>query len=397
MSRFFAMFLATTALAAPATAQDQCGLEGGQWIGGGQENSDISAADTHREQMALVLSGNAHVSLFSLSSPTNVRIEAQGRGNGDPAIELLDGAGNLIADDDDSGGGGASRLELSLNPGEYCVSTVSYDGSPMTAFVRVGRQEQEPLTAGVEAGYSGGPASGITCEDAPSIGALDGMISGSATAAQTRMWQFTLPFDAPVSITAENEAADPTILLTDAAGEYIGENDDYDGLNSRIDVTQPLAAGDYCLEVDALSDPDQPITVTVDIYDPQAALASLYNRGEAAPPLDGTVPLTELGTLESRLRSDVPITPDATWMRFSMPEAGLVLIEALGTGEASDPWIALYDDLGRQIGLNDDYGDGLNSQITARVNAGDYLLAVKQVGDGTGFVRLLAERYVLAR
>lgn len=400
MSRLIAALLASTSAAFPAFAQDNCGLDGGDWIGGTSEGSDISAAESYLEQMALVLSANAHVSLFSVSALSDVRIEAAGRGNGDPAIQVYDASGALIAEDDDSGGFGASRLELALDEGSYCISTVSYDGSPMSAFVRVGLIGQEPLTEGIDDSATGaGEEAGntVACAEAPQIGVLDGTISATGSASQSRMWQFNLPEDTAISITAENEAADPTILLTNIAGDYIAENDDFDGLNSRIDVTSPLPAGDYCLEVDALSDAEEQISLTVDVYDAQAALAVLYDRGEAAPPLDGSVAFTDLGDLQSRLRSDVPIAPEASWLRFSVPESGLVLIEALGTGAGSDPWIALYDDLGRQIGLNDDFGGGLDSQITARVNPGDYLLAVKQVGEGGGFVRLLAERYVPAQ
>lgn len=397
MPRFLAVCLATTFVAGAASAQDICGLGEGQWIGGTESASDIASADSHREQMALVLSGNQHVSLFSLSAATDVRIEAAGRGAGDPTVAIFDENGTEVGGDDDSGGAGAARAELPLNAGSYCVTTSSYDGSPMTAFVRIGRVEQEALTAGLSSPDSDTPPiSDVSCDDAPMIGTLDGIISATGAADDTRIWRFTLPFSTPLSITAENEAADPTILLTDASGEYIAENDDYDGLNSRIDVTTPLAAGDYCIEVDALSDSTQPMTLTVDVYDPEAALAALYDRGEAAPPLNGTVEITDLGVLQNRLRSDAPITVDATWYSFTVPEGGFLLLEAIAQGGSVDPWIALFDDRGRQVAVNDDYSDTLDSQITARIVPGDYMLAVKQVGDGAGFVRILAERFVPA-
>jgi len=138
--------------AVPAFAQDAAcnGLgANGQWIGGAEASSDIATAADYQEQMALVLSGNQYVSLFSLSAPTTVRLEAAGRGSGDPQIDLIDGTGAIILSDDDSGGNGSARAEVALDPGTYCVSLNSFDGSPMTAFVRMGRLDQEPLTEGI--------------------------------------------------------------------------------------------------------------------------------------------------------------------------------------------------------------------------------------------------------
>ncbi|MDP5361839.1 MAG: ABC transporter substrate-binding protein, partial [Paracoccaceae bacterium] len=121
--------------ATPALAQsDICGGfgNGGVWIGGDEASSDITTADSYREQMALVLGGNDYVSLFTLTAPTDIRVEAEGRGSGDPIIDLLDGSGGIILSDDDSGGNAASRAETTLEAGTYCMSMRSYDGGPMT-------------------------------------------------------------------------------------------------------------------------------------------------------------------------------------------------------------------------------------------------------------------------
>ena len=139
---------ATLAMASPALAQDICGFSDGQWIGGSEAGSDITTTGAYQEQMALVLGGNQYVSLFTLSATTDVRVEAEGRGAGDPLLELLDSTGSILMSDDDSGGNSAARAETQLDAGTYCVAVKSYDGAPLTAFVRVGRSEQEALTAG---------------------------------------------------------------------------------------------------------------------------------------------------------------------------------------------------------------------------------------------------------
>jgi len=380
--------------ASPAFAQEICGGFGdsGQWIGGDEAASDITTADTYREQMALVLGGNEYVSLFTLSAPTDVRVEAAGRGSGDPIIDLLDNTGGIILTDDDSGGNAASRAETTLDPGTYCMSMRSYDGGPMTAFVRIGRQEQEPLTEGVSVG-GGGDAEG-SCDSAMPFGALGRSVTASVS--ETPYWSFDLETETPITITAENETADPVITLYGPGETYIDENDDYDGLNARLDLTNGLAAGTYCLAVSALSDDSAPITVSINEYDAEEALQTLYARGEAAPPLDGSIPVTDLGVLTSRMRQDVQATEDVTWFSIDFDDAGLLVVEAIANG-SSDPWLVIYDDLGRQVGQNDDYGDGLDSLIAVRLSAGTYIIGVRQYDGGQGFIRLLAERYVRAQ
>jgi len=393
-------------LAVAASAQDICGGNG-QWIGGGEGSSDITTADSYREQMALVLSGNEYVSMFSLSAPTSVRVEAAGRGNGDPLINLLDTNGNIITSDDDSGGNGAARAELDLNAGTYCMTLSSYDGAPITAFVRIGRTDQEALTEGVSEDTStpvedivpdvGVALGGASCSEAADMGTLDGPLMVSGSVDSNPYWRFSLAAPTPISVTAENETADPVIILYDAAENYLNENDDFDGLNSRIDMTAALPAGEYCVKVEALNDNTLPIDVTVSTYDAEAALQGLYARGEAAPPLDGSYPVTDLGALSNRLRQDANVTDETVWFSVDINQGGLILVEAIAAGGNGDPWLVLYDDLGRQLGQNDDHGDGLDSMLTARVTPGSYLVGVKQVSaDTQGFIRMVFERYVPA-
>lgn len=399
-----ALATATLAMASPAFAQEMCGFGDGQWIGGSEAASDMTTADAHQEQMALVLGGNEYVSLFTLSGPTNVRVEAQGRGAGDPLLDLYDATGSILLSDDDSGGGGAARAETQLDAGTYCVAVKSYDGAPLTAFVRVGRTEQEALTAGAESDVviddpDVAMATGSCAEARPLDGSLANGLTGTASVSENAFWSFSLAQDTPVSLTASNSDADPVMTLRDADGNYIDENDDFDGLDSRIEYSDTgLAAGDYCIEVRALDGDDLPIAVAVTEYDPVAAQMALYASGDVAPPLDGSVPFTDLGVLETRLRQDVATTGQMSWFALEMPEAGLLLAESVSVGNEGDPLMVAFDDLGRQVGRNDDYGDGYDSLIAARVNAGTYLVGVRQLDEeAAGSVRMVFERYTAAR
>ena len=390
-----AMALMAFGFATPALAQDAiCGGLGdnGTWIGGDEASSDIANAASHLEQMALVLGGNEYVSVFSLSAPTDVRIEAEGRGSGDPIIDLVGADGSLILSDDDSGGNGASRAETTLDAGTYCMSMRSYDGGPMTAFVRIGKQEHEPLTNGITEAVTSN-ASG-SCADASDLGTVGASMTASAN--EVPFWRFQLDSPTPLTITAENESADPAITIYGPNDEYIAENDDADGLNSRIDWAEPLAAGEYCIEMVALSDDTAPITVSLSEYDAEAALQLLYARGEIAPPLDGSVPVTALGPLQTRLLQDVPVTTDVSWLSIEIAQDGLLALEAVG-GANTDPWLIVFDELGRQVGFNDDHGDTLDSLVMARVQVGTYIIGIRKYEGGQDFVRLLAERYVRAQ
>ncbi len=379
-------------------AQDFCGGIGsnGQWIGGDEAASDIATAADYQEQMALVLGGNDYVSLFSLSTPTEIRIEAQGRGGGDPVIDVYDAAGANVATDDDSGGDGASRVELMLDAGTYCVAMRSFDAAPMTGFVRVGRYEHEALTTGLSSGNYG-DGTPPYCDSSTLANTLPFGTPMTGSASDAPYWRFTLDTAMSVVITADNGDADPYITLYNNEGGYIDENDDWDGLNSRLELMNPLDPGNYCIAVTALSDTTLPITVTVDELDVEAVKRGTYDRAEAAPPLDGSYPVTALGELKTRQRVDLQNGPIATWYSFEVYDGGLVLAEAISVGGAGDPFLVLFDDLGREIAYNDD-NNGLDPLVTGRVTAGTYLLAVGEYGEGAGSpVRMVIERYVPAR
>jgi hypothetical protein len=411
---------AQTEVPAPVLAVSCGGVgDGGEWIGGTSEASDISVSDG-----PLTLSGQAialdenFVSLFSVSTEGQYRIEAQPVGDGDSVIELYDEAGTLVITDDDSGGNWASRAETPLQPGNYCMLTRGFAGSGLSSDIRVGRLEHEAITNGLTGGFSGGgggslfvgvdPCTNETAAAPLGSGPLDGdLANGGVSAVNTitgaPYYRFTLEAAQSVSIRAENENADPYIYIFDGTGTLIAENDDAQTggswtLNSRLDFTTPLQPGTYCIGMRALSNPDVPVTVSVVAYSQADALAELYATGDAAPPMDGSYPIVDLGVLPGRSVRDVTVSgPEATWFALNVPEAGALVINAVEVTN-SDPVLILYDDLGQEIAFNDDANGTLNSEIVARVNAGRYLLAVRQYSDGyNGIIRLATERFIPAQ
>jgi hypothetical protein len=409
MRRIATFTAAALAAAAPVPAQTQtaalCGGQGaeGAWINGTESDSDLAALDAPVDQLAMLPEGRSMVSLFTLGAPATVRLEAAPQAGGDTQIELIDAAGTMIAFDDDGGGGLASRIEVALEPGAYCLVVGGLGGSAVSADVRLGRAEHPALTAG-GGGGGGGGATGACLPatpaeplgDGPVDGALDAGVTATAAIADAPYYRFALGAPAAVTLRAENEAADPVLMLYDDAGRLLAENDDHDGLNARIDMTDPLPAGAYCVALEALSDASQPVTLSLRRYDPAAALLELYARGEASPPPGGPVPIADLGALGGQTVRDVMAGRDAVWFSFTATGGDLALIRAIAIG-GGDPELVLFDALGSLVGRNDDTNDSVNAQLATVLGQGTYVVGVRNpYSDAATAVRLSLQRFVPA-
>ena len=401
---------ALCAFTLPAAAQDLCGGLGAQgvWVGGSEGASDIATAPNFFEQNSIMVPPNGYAySLFSLSAPSNIRVEAAGQSEADTVLDLYDSTGMLILSDDDGGGGWDSRGEIELAAGSYCLGVRSFGGEPIVADARIGRaDEHEALTAGW-VGVEGGGFVGIDAclPDTPATTLGSGMITASmsegVSATNTIMgvpyYRFNISEPTAVTIRAENEMADPYIYIFDGQGGLIAENDDYNSLNSRIDFTTPLQPGSYCIGMRSLSDPNLPVTVSVTPYSQEEAMREMYATLEASPPIGGTYPIQDLGTLMGPMARDAQISGDAVWYSFSVPEDGFVVIDAIGIRD-SDPVIALFDNVGRELAFNDDVSGNLDSQIASRLSSGTYLLGVSQYSESyNGIIRISMEHYIRAQ
>ncbi len=391
-------------LASSATAQSFCGGigDGGAWVGGIAEASDISTAAGPFDTNGSVPANGEMVTLFRVSQTTEIRVEAVPGDGGDTVIDLLNDAGDIVLNDDDSGGGLASRGEITLAQGTYCLLTRGLQGGQINANVRVGRVEHQALTTGTGAAAELGACTRQTIT-APLVagGILEtAMLPVTAVNSANQVPYYSFSLNSPMSLTftASNDEADPVLYLYDEDGTVLAENDDTNGLNSRIDQMDPLPAATYCLGLRALSDGDLPITLEVSEYTEDDFLNSLYSSGETSPPLDGSYPVGDLGELETRLREDVRLGDGVTWYQVELLDGDLIVAEAISVGDV-DPTLVIFDDLGREIGRNDDYGDGLDSLVAAPVQPGVYLVGVGQVGDDAagGRVRLALQRYERAR
>ncbi|SFJ51028.1 PPC domain-containing protein [Jannaschia pohangensis] len=399
--------------AAPAFAQAPiCGGISlvGEWVGGDEAGSDLTEADAPFDADGQVPIAGHLVRMFTLSGDTDIRIDVDAVPAGDPYISVYDAAGTEVAADDDSGGNFGSQIQSTLGAGTYCLAARSYESGVTDVTVRIGRGDHDWPDAGGNGGVSppaaapsaGGTGAGCFAADTPMLSGNLGIaeltqgVRASGTAAQFPAYGLVVGEASPMIITATSQDGDPLIRILDRSGTTIAENDDYDGLDSQIDLTTPLASGEYCIEVEDLNGADNEITVGLDIFDPSADRLRRLNEAEFAPTSTDSVTITDLGALETALLRELPATQAAQWFTFSLPAGGLLVTEVIGNG--NDPIVTLFDRVGRRVGENDDGPDGLDSFMVNRLLPGTYTIAVRLVGDGNGgSVRLLMERYVPAQ
>ncbi|MGB3406806.1 MAG: ABC transporter substrate-binding protein [Jannaschia sp.] len=381
----------------------------GEWVGGTEEASDITMAGAAFDADGQVPIAGHLVRMFTLSQPGDIRAEVAAVPAGDPYVSIYDESGTEVAADDDSGGDFAARVEASLPAGTYCLAARSYESGVTDVAVRIGRPSHEPLTTGgagqTDAPSIGLPGEGAGCgdpgvtvigRDLSMVDAGDGL-TATGTAGRNPGFAFSLLDPMPLTITADSIDGDPLITLLDATGTSLGENDDFDGLNSRIDMVDALPAGEYCIALQDLNGEANDITVGLRAFDPAADRRRRLNAAEFAPTALDDVAITDLGVVQSTIVHDVTASGAAKWLRFDLPDGGLLVTEGIGSGDA-DPTLVLFDRVGRRVAENDDGPEGLDSFMATRLLPGSYLLAVRLVDQSaSGPVRILLERFVPAQ
>ena len=405
ITKFALLSAAACLLPMGALAQNAvCGVSTAIVAGGEMSNADLSSiADPLQFSVELSGAGPA-VYQFDVTSNTDIRVEASDSDGADPVIVLLNASGVELASDDDGGGGRSSRIETSVAPGTYCVQVNAYGSQAGITMVQFGRFDHIALTPGAD--FGGGMETTACTAETPAepltAGSLNAALSGGSNVSLTRTGsptyhRFTLDQPLALTISGTNTEADPVLALYDANGALVVENDDFDGLNAQINQQSPLAAGDYCLAVSALSDSNAPITVAVSEFDPVAYLNGRYDRVEAAPPINGDYPVQDIGTLSTSLSSDIFVGANAVWITYNLAEASMVVMEAIGNGQV-DPVITLFSERGTQLAQNDDGPTSYDSQIAMELQAGRYLIAITQYDDtDSGVVRAYLQRYVRAQ
>lgn len=403
MSRLSLLLLATTCMASASAAQELCGVGAADiaWAGDGPLLSDIASSGPF-DLSPEIASNTSQTFAFVVSTDTQLRLEAIPAGEGDPLIRFLAENGDLLAEDDDGGNGLSSRLEVFATAGGYCLQVENIAGASMSTAVRIGRSEHEALTDSAGGGGGGGselPAEGCPPDATPlflSESLLEaGALREEGSAADRPFYSLELSEALPLSITLDNEDADPAMTLLDPMGEIVAENDDADGLNARLDLATPLAPGNYCLAVRALSDEALPMALSISRLDAADLLRRQIESGELSPPLDGSYPVQDLGLLETGLSVDLLAGGTVTWFSVDIDAFSFVVFD--GVGVDVDLTLTVFDGLGRPVAQNDDGPSGVDPRIAERMQPGTYVIGVGVVGEANGGpARLTLERFVPA-
>ncbi len=363
-----------------------------QWLGEG-EHQDITASPDPLAAQAQVMAGRDSLFAFRVGADSQtLRVEASAE-SGDPAITLLTEDGDVIAENDDTPASLNSALETTVGPGVYCVAVRSVGDSAMAASVQVSRPEQAPLLSEGGAGPAIDRIAACTPDttaEALVPGTLNerldqGAVTATLDGTQTGYYRFTLSQPAPLTLRAASPALDPMLRLYDTQGALLAENDDADGLNSRLDFATPLAAGDYCIAAAALSAQPGEVTVSVERLDVDAFLRNAYRKGKLPPPADGSYPIQAVDL--SQAKQTVVLHDGATqWLGFDLDQPTVLIVNAYGGLVGADPKLVLFAASGGVVGENDDAGDGGTDARLGPLllEPGRYHLGVVDVGRNDG-------------
>lgn len=186
----------------------------------------LSAAGIGRATGVLEANGDRDVFQIRVAATGTATISVSGASGLDSYLRVYDSAGRLVAENDDDGGTLNSRVTMTVTAGTYYLSVGAYGDQGTGAF---------QLDAQVAAQPTGTPfdnATKITL-DTRGQGRADSRV-GSAGATQYFAFNTTLAGRVTVATTATSGNLDTVLTLYDARGNQVAMNDDYRGLNSRL-------------------------------------------------------------------------------------------------------------------------------------------------------------------
>ena len=181
-------------------------------------------------QSVRIVLGRQGQAIFALPEDQAVTVVTRNlEGDADTVLALLDANGAVVAEDDDGGGGLASRIATGSARGQAAFVRATLLNNARGAFDLAVMAASGSGTAGASTGI----------EEAARRPAL---VIGEAVRIRAEAGQpavIALPFDgrAAIAMTFDLGAGLDTVMeLLDASGTVLAENDDGDGLASRLDV-----------------------------------------------------------------------------------------------------------------------------------------------------------------
>jgi hypothetical protein len=280
----------------------------------------------------------------------------------DTFLYLVDATGGLVAFDDDGGPGLDARISVVLPAsGAYTIHATSWAGG-VTG----------PYTVSLAEGGGGG---GEPCADKATPIALDQMIEadldGNECPSVSRPWALRDPYTfeaqegTTYAIAMTSDEVDTYVVLLDASGQVVGEDDDGGvGLNSRL-VFEAPADGVYTIEATTFA-PDETGAYTLSL-----ALDDGGGGGESCAPTP--VPIGVGQTIEAELSFDDCYGNVRTFARHdrytAAAQPGVAYRVTMGSAEI-DSWLILLDESGEVIAQDDDSGGLFDAEIVFTLQEG---------------------------
>ncbi|MDE2991774.1 MAG: PPC domain-containing protein [Chloroflexota bacterium] len=300
---------------------------------------------------------DADIFAFEAAEGTLYRIDVSLDSLADSVVTLYDGANVVLAANDDYEGSLASRIYWTAPAGgDYYVAVTGYGTGAYSLTIVSDIADDHADTIGEAARITVGDVveGGVNYEDDADVFAFEAEAGAI--------------YEIDVTLVT---LADSIVTLYDGAGQVLAANDDHGGsLASRIYWKAP-AAGDYYVEVAAVSSHDTGsyrLTIVSGIADDHADTI-----GEAASITVGGV---VLGVV------DYP--GDADVFAFEASEGTLYRID-VSLVDLTDSVAALYDGAEQLLAANDDHAGSNASRIYWKAPvAGDYYVAVTGYSISTG-------------
>ena len=343
----------------------------------------VAAAIRHGSWTGECDSGNrpgSHARYYSFTLDLEAEVQVDLTSSVDTYLYLLDGVGTggtiMDQNDDVEDGSGStnSRINITLQPGEYTVEATTFAEGATGDF-----------TLEVVPGILGPPPpsclQALTGDGTGGGEWVDNCHSETREGSYARFYTFTLPRQSEVTITLTRTSGDADTYLylregTTRSGMALHENDDHDGLTvSQIEET--LAAGSYTIEATTFS-AGQTGSFTL----------AVSGLGGAPPVTDTCVQtLDGDGTVRGKwlegCQSEAPGRGYARYYSFTLDQSSEVTITL--ESQDADTYLYLREDDARSgdyLYQNDDAGSTARSQIRETLAAGAYTIEATTYDEG---------------
>ena len=354
---------------------------------------------------------------IDLTAGTEYTFDLQGTGAGtgtlaDPFLVLRDANGNFVAQDDDSGTGSDARIVYTAaSSGTYFISARTFGSDGGTyALVTAPEERTEddstpapsPTIPGitVSEGTTDAPASTETTIDIISGDTFEGELDVSSD----RDWvsidltagtEYT--FDLQGTGAGTGTLADPFLVLRDANGNFVAQDDDSGtGSDARI-VYTAASSGTYFISARTFGSDGgtyalvtAPEERTEDDSTPAPSptipgITVSEGTTDAPASTETTIDIISGDTFEGEL----DVSSDRDWVRIDLTAGTEYTFDLEGAGSGAgtlaDPFLVLRDSAGGFVAQDDDSGVGLDSQIVFTPDSsGTYYLSARNFSGQTG-------------